>query len=402
MFLHLRGWLTAVAALALVTIAGAAPAATPHEKTPAPPQLPVQKPARVLPASVAGGTWKSGHLQGMALDPGRRHLYFSFTDSIVKTDLSGRPLGSVRGIGGHLGDLDFDPRDGRVYGSLEYADAQAFYVAVFDGARITRMNMDARTSGVLTMVHLEEVRHDHTADMDGDGVFDGPRADTADHRYGNAGIDGISFGPAFGRKGGRQLLTVAYGVYANTTRRDNDHQVLLQYDTTTWRQYERPLDESRHHRRGPAAPDGKYFVYTGNTTYGVQNLEYDGHRGNWLMAVYNGTKASFPNFGLFAVDGSRPPVTGEIRGQQRPEQGMLLSLLPEGKHHEQSGTYGWDQAGQFGLVSLDDGRFYLGESTKVRDGKATLQTGRAVLNRWTGRTPMPFTPLTSPAAAAAP
>jgi len=29
MFLHLRGWLTAVAALTLVTIAGAAPAATP-------------------------------------------------------------------------------------------------------------------------------------------------------------------------------------------------------------------------------------------------------------------------------------------------------------------------------------------------------------------------------------
>ncbi|MGX6744885.1 hypothetical protein [Streptomyces xantholiticus] len=403
MFLQLRGWLTAIAALTLVTTAGTAPAAAPHEtsstaRAVAGPALPrmaaAHTPVRALPASVAGGTWRSGHLQGMAFDPGRRHLYFSFTDMIVKTDLAGRPLGSVRGIGGHLGDLDFNPRDGRVYGSLEYADAVAFHIAVFDGGRMTRMNMDAQTSGVVTTVHLDEVRRDHTADMDGDGVFDGPTADTADHRYGNAGIDGIAFGPAFGRKGGPQRLTVAYGVYANTRREDNDHQVLLQYDTRDWKRYERPLDESRHNRRGPAGTDGKYFVYTGNTTFGVQNLEYDGHSGNWLMAVYKGTKPSFPNYGLFVVDGSRAPVTGEIRGQRRPERGLLLSLLPEGLRHRASGTYGFESPGQFGLVALDDGRFYVGKAAKVRDGGVTRQTGSAVMHRWTGAAPTPFAKVT--------
>lgn len=415
MFLQLRGWLTAVAALTLVTTAGAAPAAAPHEtsartsaetsaRTPASARavsgpafarfLAGPAPLRALPASVAGGAWRSGHLQGMAFDPGRRHFYFSFTDRIVKTDLAGRPLGSVRGIGGHLGDLDFDPRDGRVYGSLEYADATAFHIAVFDGARMTRMDMDAQTSGVVTTVHLDEVRRDHTADMDGDGVYDGPTADTADHRYGNAGIDGIAFGPAFGARDGRQLLTVAYGVYGNTRRKDNDHQVLLQYDTTGWKRYERPLDESRHNRRGPAGPDGKHFVYTGNTTFGVQNLEYDGRTGNWLMAVYKGAKQSFPNYGMFVVDGSRPPVTGAIRGQRRPERGLLLSLLPQGLRHEASGTYGWESPGQFGLVSLDDGRFYVGDAAEVRGGGVTRQRGEAVLHRWTGAAPTPFTAVT--------
>ncbi|MBT2364330.1 hypothetical protein J7E88_03035 [Streptomyces sp. ISL-10] len=412
MFTHLRGWPTALLAALALTVAGAAPAATPHEipaqpqRTPAtapPPARPLpaaapRVPARPLPASVDGGSWRSGHLQGMALDRARRHLYFSFTDRLVKTDLSGRPLGSVRGIGGHLGDLDLNSADGRVYGSLEYGEDAAFYIAVFDGRRISRMDMDARTSGVLTTVHLREVARDFTADMDGDGVFDGNTGRTADHRYGNAGIDGVAFGPGFGAERGPQKLTVAYGVYADPARRDNDHQVLLQYDVRDWERYERPLDEARPHRSGPAGHDGKFFVYTGNTTYGVQNLEYDGHSGNWLMAVYKGTKRRFPNYGLFAVDGSRPPVAGEIRGQRRPERGMLLSLLPQGLRHTPSGTYGWHAPGQFGLVSLDDGRFYVGESTKVRGGTAT-QSGRALLHRWTGRTPMPFTALTGSVAA---
>lgn len=30
---------------------------------------------------------------------------------------------------------------------------------------------------------------------------------------------------------------VAYGIYSNTERADNDHQVILSYDTRTWRRY---------------------------------------------------------------------------------------------------------------------------------------------------------------------
>ncbi|NDZ56042.1 hypothetical protein G3I47_01910 [Streptomyces anulatus] len=375
-------FLSTLLASALLAVGGGAAQA----RTPSP------SPSPSLPSSVDGGAWSSGHLQGTAIDRRGGHMYFSFTDLLVKTDLSGRPIGSVTGFTGHLGDLDFNTADGRVYGSLEYKAAEAFYVAIFDGARITRMNMDARTTDVVSTVHLREVVRDYTADMDGDGVFDGNTGDTPDHRYGCSGIDGIAFGPDLNRRGGGRL-TVAYGVYSNTARADNDHQVLLQYDVRDWRRYERPLVEGAHHTSGPASPDGKFFAYTGNTTYGVQNLEYDRHSGNWLMAVYKGRKAAFPNYSLYVVDGSEPARRGEVRGQPRPEYGRILSLLPRGLHHEPSGVYGYASGGQYGLVSLDDGRYYVAESGTVDAGGTTLQTGRAVLHRWTGAVPNPFTVL---------
>ncbi|MFJ9888855.1 hypothetical protein ACIQRW_23700 [Streptomyces sp. NPDC091287] len=379
-------FLSAVLASALLAVGGGAA----HAGTPSP------SPSPPLPASVDGGAWSSGHLQGTAIDRRKGHMYFSFTDLLVKTDLSGRPIGSVTGFTGHLGDLDFNTGDGRVYGSLEYKAAEAFYVAIFDGARITRMNMDARTTDVVSTVHLREVVRDYTADMNGDGVFDGNTGDTPDHRYGCSGIDGVAFGPDLNRMGGGGRLTVAYGVYSNTARTDNDHQVLLQYDVRDWRRYERPLVEGAHHTSGPASPDGKFFAYTGNTTYGVQNLEYDRHRGNWLMAVYKGRKTAFPNYSLYVVDGSEPARRGEVKGQPRPESGRILSLLPRGLHHEPSGVYGYESGGQYGLVSLDDGRYYVAEAGTVDSGGTTLQTGRAVLHRWTGAVPNPFTVLGRP------
>ncbi|MFJ2211173.1 hypothetical protein ACIQVO_06090 [Streptomyces sp. NPDC101062] len=366
-----------------------AAAARTVRKPAAPPALAAALPT--LPAAVDGGAWESGHLQGMTVDRVKGVMYFSFTNLLVKTDLTGRPLGSVTGFTGHLGDLDFNTADGRVYGSLEYKAAKAFYIAVFDGDRIDRMNMDAASTGVVSTVHLDEVVKDYTADMNGDGVFDGDVADTPDHRYGCSGIDGVTFGSSFDGRGGLKL-TVAYGIYSNTARQDNDHQVLLQYDVRAWKKYERPLTEDAPHTSGPAAPDGKYFAYTGNTTYGVQNLEYDARSGNWLMAVYRGKKTAFPNYSLFVVDGSKRPVKSAVRGQQRAERGSLLSLLPRGLHHAASGVYGWEAAGQYGLVSLDDGRYYVAEAGTVQSGGVTRQTGRAVLHRWTALTPNPFTP----------
>ncbi|WP_229867905.1 hypothetical protein, partial [Streptomyces chryseus] len=313
-----------------------------------------------LPTEIRGGAWKAGHVQGVAVDRHKGFMYFSFTNLLVKTDLRGDPVGSVSGFTGHLGDLDYNVKDGRVYGSLEYKAAKAFYIAILDVDRIDRMGMDARTSDVVSTVHLKEVVDDYTADMNGDGKFDGDTANTPDHRYGCSGIDGVAFGPEFDRSGrtkrGKQVLTVAYGIYSNVGRQDNDHQVLLQYDVRKWRRFERPLPQSAPHTSGPSDVDGKYFVRTGNTRYGVQNLEYDAHSGNWLMAVYKGAKPQFPNYSLFVVDGAKHPETGPVTGQPRPERGELLPLLREGLHHEASGTYGWQSGGQYGLVSLGDGR----------------------------------------------
>ncbi|MDJ0462821.1 hypothetical protein [Streptomyces sp. H27-C3] len=350
--------------------------------------------ARHLPTEIGGGAWKSGHVQGVAIDRRKGFMYFSFTNLLVKTDLSGEPVGSVSGFTGHLGDLDFNEEDGRVYGSLEYKSAKAFYIAIIDVDRVTRTGMDAKSTDVVSTVYLKEVVEDYTADMNGDGKFDGDTAKTPDHRYGCSGIDGVSFGPDLdnGRVGryGRQQLTVAYGVYSNTTRKDNDHQVLLQYDVGGWREYERPLPESASHTSGPGRVGGKFFVFTGNTRYGVQNLEYDATKGNWLMAVYKGAKPQFPNYSLFIADGSKRAVNGPITGQPEPERGKLLSLLPKGLHHAASNTYGWESGGQYGLVALGGSRYYLTEAGTVLEDGVTKQTAVSLLHRWTGRTPTPF------------
>lgn len=119
-------------------------------------------------------------------------MYWSFTQLLLKTDLAGHVIGTVEGLTGHLGSIDLNGKDGRVYGSLEYKAKKTFYIAIFDVTKIDRIGMNAETDGVMTTVYLDEIVDDFTADMDGNGVFDGDTADTADHRYGASGIDGAS------------------------------------------------------------------------------------------------------------------------------------------------------------------------------------------------------------------
>ena len=112
-----------------------------------------------LPLTIETGVWRGGHIQGIALDKERGYLYCSFTTELVKFDLAGNVLGSVKGFTGHLGCLAMGA-DGRVYGSLEYKNdsigkgildllgvenevKNAFYVAIFDGEKITERDMNA-------------------------------------------------------------------------------------------------------------------------------------------------------------------------------------------------------------------------------------------------------------------
>lgn len=344
----------------------------------------------IVPTTIDAGAWPAGHVQGIAIDEKRGHIYYSFTTMLVKTDLEGNVLGSVVGFTGHLGDLDFNERDSRVYGSLEYKSAESFYIAIIDVRRIDRMNMNAETDGVVTTVYLEEVVEDFTADMDGNGVFDGDVAATPDHRYGSSGIDGVAFGPEFGDEDGRQMLMVAYGVYSNLERADNDNQVILQYDVRKWRRYEQPLSQSAPHDSGPAQEDAKYFLYTGNTTFGVQNLEYDRASGDWMLGVYAGQKPGFPNYSLFIVDGSAEPVLETVAGQPNGEQGLHLSLVERGLHHEVSDTYGFDFIADVGIEALGCGYFYVAEQGRTTVDGVELQTAVLHLHRFTGATPAPL------------
>lgn len=347
-----------------------------------------------LPLKQNGGTWPTSHVQGIAVDVQGGYIYYSFTTLLAKYDFKGNLVGTIGGFTGHLGDLDFNPSDGRVYGSLEYKADKAFYIAVIDVSRIDREGMEAGSSEVFRTVYLSEVVKDYTADMNGDGVFDGNIAKTPDHRYGCSGIDGVSFGPAFGRTDGPSLLTVAYGVYANTSRTDNDHQVLLQYDIGDWAKYERPLTEKAPHHSGPEKVHGKYWVYTGNTTYGVQTLAYDETLRRWFMGVYKGTKPTFPNYLLFAVDADVAPRRGELKGVPASdgsgnEQGWLLPLANDGLVDANTGIRGWNQKADVGFQPVGKGLVYL----CVNSGSRGKQTADLTLHRWTGDPATPFAPV---------
>lgn len=357
-----------------------------------------------LPRAIYSGERGPFHVQGAVVDLQRGCVYFSFTTSLLKTDLQGRPIGSVTGLTGHLGCLTYDPAEGRVYGSLEYkndkigkgirdklgeaeredsAPEDAFYIAIFDGDKITRPEMDAEKEGIMTAVCLDEVANDYYAETINGGI-------KRTHRYGCSGIDGISFGPAFGEpKTDKNYLYVAYGIYSDTTRTDNDYQVILAYDTGDWQRYERPLTQEALHRSGPREPLHKYFVRTGNTSYGIQNLAYDPDSGNWFAAVYRGRKKEYPNYDLFIIDGRQFPQKVLLSGFDKPEEAEVLSLLPAGLRHEPSDTWGWNfKWGATGLCPVGRGYFYISHNAASPDRRQQSSTLR--LYRWTNDPQQPF------------
>jgi len=337
-----------------------------------------------LPLTQNGGSWKSGHVQGVAVDVQGGYIYYSFTTLLAKYDFAGNLVGTLLGWTGHLGDLDFNPADGKVYGSLEYKEDKAFYIAIIDVTRLNRVGVEASKSELFRTVFLPEVVKDYSADLNGDGMFAGDVVTSPDHRYDASGIDGVSFGPAFGKTDGKRYLTVAYGIYGDTARTDNDHQVLLQYDIADWDRYASPLTEAAPHHNGPTEVDAKVFVRTGNTRYGVQNLAYDDASKRWFMGVYLGQKPNWPNYGLYAFDAAAQPKTGALIGVG--EQGKLVPLADDGLKDPATGVRGWNQKADVGLQPVGHGLFYLAVNTKTPEG----QTADLTLNRWTGDAQHPF------------
>ncbi len=330
-----------------------------------------------LPNQIFSGYYKEGHVQGIAVDPKRGYVYYSFTTLFLKTDLYGNVLGSVVNLAGHLGCITFNPDDGRVYGSLELkhdaigkaisertgyilSDEDAFYLVGFDVDAIDRMNIDAEKEKVMTAMYLPEVVRDFNATDEVSG---------ASHRYGCSGIDGTGYGPVFGSApDSPKKFMIAYGIYGDVFRDDNDCQVILQYDPSDFTKYAQPLNQANPHHSGPEACENKYFFHTGNTTWGVQNLEYDPKTGNWVVAVYCGKKEQYTNFKSFFIDGKVPAVRGVLPGRNT-ETGLLLRgarIGKEGLH----GIFGIDfPYGQTGISALGDGTYYISIPGDKRDEK---------------------------------
>jgi hypothetical protein len=98
-----------------------------------------RKKAAELPESVVcGGAWRA-HCQGVATDS--RHIYWSFTVALVKTDLKGNVVAKMEIPNGHMGDLCH--KDGKLYvgvnnGRTAEGTRVGDEVWVFDAATLSR------------------------------------------------------------------------------------------------------------------------------------------------------------------------------------------------------------------------------------------------------------------------
>ena len=333
-----------------------------------------------IPHTILSGFWKEGHVQGIAVDTEKGHIYFSFTTILLKTDFTGKPLGSVRNLAGHLGCITFDADRRKVYGSLELkhdaigkgiidrtgwnpSEEDNFYLVCFDADKIDRMELDAEKDGIMRAVWLKQVVEEYAA-ID---PISGKK-----HHYGCSGIDGTAYGPVFGTEGAKKIM-VAYGIYSETDRTDNDHNVILQYDPDIFDRYGLSLDQANPHHNGPEAPENRYFLYTGNTRWGVQNLEYDPASRCWLVCVYKGQKESFTNFPMFLIDGTVAPVCQALTG--RPgEEGQVLTLANTaeiGLHDLPGCAF---PLGSTGVFAFGDGRFYFSDPISSKEEKTFSST----------------------------
>ena len=325
-----------------------------------------------IPKRLFSGYHGGCHCQGIAVDMKKGFIYYSFTTKLIKADFKGNIIGTVENLTGHLGCIDFHESDGRVYGSLEYKNdcigkgihsvlgverenEEGFYCAIFDVDRMSHIGMDAEQDGIMKAVYLQDVVNDY--------LF-------PDHKYGCSGIDGTAWGPLCGNADQKEYLHIAYGIYGDVNRKDNDCQVILCYDAENWWDtYARPLSQTAPHKNGPEKPLHKFFLHTGNTEWGIQNLEYDRCSGDYYAAVYKGKKPQYKNYDLFVIDGHFAPVS-----KTHPQSGETAEYLTLKK--QKNGEDGlFFPYGSTGMFAVGDGRFLFslpirhkkhGHGTKVR------------------------------------
>ena len=328
------------------------------------------------------------HVQGIAYDKTAGNMYFSFTTSFIKTDINGNVLGSIDRIQGHLGAMVFNPSDRKVYASLECKDdvigaglssfakgRSMFYIAIIDVDKVTEVGMDSEDNDAFRIVCVKEATRDYHLTGFADKEYE--------HFYGCSGIDGVTIAPKLGKKDGKNYLYVAYGIYGDNARNDNNHQVLLRYDMKKLNEYAGRVRFGDFYGEGPAKPLSKYFVYTGNTNWGVQNLAYDAGTGKMFLAVYKGRKRIFPNYDMFVFDVADKPAKRQLAG-----------VLYDITKHETVGSVEKPVAGFYfkygstGMCPVGDGLFYFAEPGN--SPSTGNQFSRTHLYRWTGDFEKPF------------
>ena len=212
---------------------------------------------------------------------------------------------------------------------------------MFDGAKITEMDMPYTTPGVMYGLYVPQVGDDFKNELTAGEHRNS--ATSMGHRYGTGGIDGITFGTLPGRgydttgdgtvdqsTGDKRYMIVTYGPYGNAQRYDNENFVFLVYDpenitSDNLLPFTEDLLTQDYTENQKLFYKHKLFCYAGNQTYGVQQLEYDEKTGDlWLECYDRPSGSEFPGTSRYVIDGSVPlymdtvevgqSVTGDAAG----------------------------------------------------------------------------------------
>lgn len=185
------------------------------------------------------------HLQGISSDG--EYMYWSNTDTIVKSTLGGSPRAQVEIFGGHLGDCD-------VYGDRLYVtylgsalpghrwgDWTGFFIYVFDTASLS----------LVKQIRLAECYKFWE------------EKDSPDDTRGFSGVDGITIAPDPDDRS-RTCIFLACGILPDPKYTNN---VILKFSL-----------------EGEFL--GEYRFPCGNTDLGIQNLDYDADADEFWFTTY--------------------------------------------------------------------------------------------------------------------
>ncbi len=243
------------------------------------------------------------HMQGFAADLQAQVMYWSFTDTVIKTDLRNNILAQATIADGHVGDIAYD--NGTVYATLlgcplpdhSRDDWTGFYLLEFDESLHLRQKTE-----------LLQVQNwfDH-------------QNDCTRNPFGINGVDGITIAPfACGEK----KILLGAGI---CNRPDCNCQIILQYSFHENHTYER-----------------LYSFSVGNTIFGIQNLTYDNQTDSCWFTCYAKESPWHCEETLFHVDIKKEQVTEKWKfdspyGLACLNDGYFLTSREAGEYGSKSG-----------------------------------------------------------------
>ncbi len=385
-------------------------------------------PTEITTAKYSAADYNTAHVQGFCVDDENEYIYFSLTGAILKVRLSdGVEMGKfvvsdeLDALGFHAGDLAY--HDGRIYTSITYSKSEKSHFGIIDCADLDNGDV---SDEVLGAIFIDDI---NIKLSDGTNAF----------RCG--GIDGITAGKLPGKgydsngvkvTDNKDYLIMAICNANNEGSRydnNNKHLGFIAFDSITEESVQ-PLTVERvtGEEANALSLDYRMFVYTGYNRYGVQNLAYDRSTGDIFMSCYDREEAAdvFPCNGgysskcTYVIDGSKAAYYGEIEvGQSasnteantNAEPYRTLDLNCDGVENDNLtaltltlkcicgkgdidchdavayGDTGYASkictlnfTSSFGIASLGNGYYYLGDNSNADDDPAAYG-GKAYLRR---------------------